>query len=275
MRLYDAARIADTVTASDAYTGDTFLCQFEPMSFSKIDGVSILKRQASIAPTVAIPTRGCITIEGQTYLVGHGAPDYWNGSVIRVTLILQGATGLAELNSIAAELAGTDPTEAYAALAFSKYQPDSDDSSRYQPQYQIFLAGSESAPADSLIKLGGAWYLVKESYISTSGLLVSLVNLIATPDFETITFSSQTYNPLTDAYTETTSSVKILRVKWSEHYKYLSIGSTQYERGDQQLFLLKATTPKPSDTLTLSDGVWKVLSVQDEGLLWTCHARRA
>ena len=40
-----------------------------------------------------------------------------------------------------------------------------------------------------------------------------------------------------------------------EHYKYLSIGSTQYERGDQQLFLLKATTPKPSDTLTLSDVV--------------------
>ena len=55
MNLYNAAKRFNTQLAADAYTGDTFMCQFEPMSFSKIDGVSIEKRQLSVEPTVAIP----------------------------------------------------------------------------------------------------------------------------------------------------------------------------------------------------------------------------
>ena len=90
MNLYNAAKRFNTQLAADAYTGGTFMCQFEPMSFSKIDGVSIEKRQISVEPTVAIPPRGAITIEGKTYLVGHGAPDFWQGDPIRITLIIQG-----------------------------------------------------------------------------------------------------------------------------------------------------------------------------------------
>jgi hypothetical protein len=43
MNLYNAAKRFNTQLAADAYTGGTFMCQFEPMSFSKIDGVSIEK----------------------------------------------------------------------------------------------------------------------------------------------------------------------------------------------------------------------------------------
>ena len=41
MNLYNAAKRFNTQLAADAYTGGTFMCQFEPMSFSKVDGVSI------------------------------------------------------------------------------------------------------------------------------------------------------------------------------------------------------------------------------------------
>jgi hypothetical protein len=274
MKLSNAAKLGNTQVASDAYGSATFKCQYEPMSFAKIDGVSVRKRQISTSPDVTVPARGAIAINGDIYLVGHGAPDFFKNEVIRVSYIIQGADGLANLTSIATALANAAPVVAYAALVFSKYLPDSADSSKYPPQYQMFLAGSESAPADSLIQLAGKWYLAKESYVSTSGLRIALVNEIAEPAFETINYSGRTYVPATDSFSVGTSVVKILRIKWQEHFLYLSKGSETYERGDQQIFILKATTPKPSDTLTLSDGVWRVLAVQDDGAVWSCHVRR-
>ena len=275
MRLLDAARRFDRTTATDAYSAATFECQFEVLAYSKIDGVAVKKRQISTASSVTIPARRVVTIHGQTYLVGHGAPDFWNDDTIRLNYVVQGADGLANLTTIADELAGTAPGTAYAALAFAKYLPDAEDSSKYPPQYQVFLSGTESAPADSLIYLNSVWYLVKESYVSTSGLRVSLANVVESPNFEMATFTSRVYAPLTDTYVDTPSAIKVFRIKWAEHFEYLSKATEQYERGDLTVMMLKAVTPDPPDTLTLSDGVWRILSAQDEGLTWNCHARRA
>jgi hypothetical protein len=275
MRLLDAARRFDKTTATDAYSATTFKCQFEVLAYSKIDGVAVKKRQISTASSVTIPARRVVTIHGQTYLVGHGAPDFWNDDTIRLNYVVQGADGLANLTTIADELAGTAPGTAYAALAFAKYLPDAEDSSKYPPQYQVFLSGTESAPADSLIYLNSVWYLVKESYVSTSGLRVSLANVVDSPNFEMATFTSRVYAPLTDTYVDTPSAIKVFRIKWAEHFEYLSKATEQYERGDLTVMMLKAVTPDPPDTLTLSDGVWRILSAQDEGLTWNCHARRA
>lgn len=275
MKLSRAAGMADTVTASDAYGTATFLVQYDPLSYSKVDGVQVRKRQISTAPSVVMPARGAATIDGQTYLVGHAAPDYWKGKVIRNTYVIQGADGVANLHSIATALAGTAPTTAYAALVFSKYMPEANDNSKYPPQYQVFLAGSEDAPADSLVQLGGVWYLVKQSYLSTSGLRVALANVLDEPAFESASFGAKTYDPITDTYSGGAASIAVLRVKWSEHFTYLSKASATFERGDLQVFMLKASSPKPSDSLTLSDGVWRVLSVQDETTYWSCHVRRA
>ena len=275
MRLLDAARRFDRTTATDAYSAATFKCQFEVLAYSKIDGVAVKKRQISTASSVTIPARRVVTIHGQTYLVGHGAPDFWDDETIRLNYVVQGADGLANLTTIADELAGTAPGTAYAALAFAKYLPDAEDSSKYPPQYQVFLSGTESAPADSLIYLNSVWYLVKESYVSTSGLRVSLANVVESPNFEMATFTSRVYAPLTDTYVDTPSAIKVFRIKWAEHFEYLSKATEQYERGDLTVMMLKAVTPDPPDTLTLSDGVWRILSAQDEGLTWSCHARRA
>jgi hypothetical protein len=275
MNLEKVARRFDTTIATDAYSTATFLCQFEVLSYSKIDGVAVKKRTISTAENITVPARRVVDIGGQKYLLGTPAPDYWDNGTIRLNFVIQGADGLADLTTIAAELAGTPPATAYAALAFAKYLPDAEDSSRYPPQYQVFLSGTESAPADSLVKLNSVWYLIKESYISTSGLRVSLANAIDSPNFETATFSSRVYNPVTDTHTTTNTTMKIFRVKWSEHFRYLSKASEQYERGDQQVFTLKSVTPDPPDNFVLSDGTWKVVSSQDEGLTWSCHVRRA
>ncbi len=275
MKLYNAARMGDTLLAADTYNPATTLyVGYDPLSYSKIDGVAVKKRMVSAAPSVSMPLRGVLTIDGQTYLVGHGAPDYWKGSEIRVNYVIQGADGLANLSSIASILADGVPDTAYAALVFSKYIPDTNDTSKLPPQYQIFLAGSEETPADSLVELNSKWYLIKQSYISTSGLRIALANELDTPVFETIPFGSGTYDPYTDSVTTTNATTKIMRVKWSEHFVYLSKASKTFERGDIQVFISKTKTPKPSDTLTLSDGTWRILSVQDDMGVWSCHARR-
>lgn len=276
MKLHKVANEYNTLTVSDAYGVGTFKAQFDPLSLSKIDGVQVRKRSISTAPDVVVPARGVVRINGDEYLIGEGAPDFWENSIIRKTYVIQGADGLANLTSVAGKLANTAPATAYAALAFSKYLPDANDNSRMPPQYQVFLAGSENAPADSLIELGTSTYLVKQSYISTSGLRIALANALDEPVFETINYNAQTYDPVTDTYSGATTSVKIMRVKWSEHYTYLTKADETYQRGDVQGMVLKSAMPaaKESDVLALSDGSWRVLSVQDEGATLSMHLRR-
>lgn len=277
-RLQRASNKYNDLQAADAYTPTSiFLCQFEPMSFSKIDGVAVRKRQISIAPGVTLPARGCITISGETYICSHPAPDFWRGSVIRQTVILQGSDGLAKFTTIADELNNAPGVQAHAAKVFAKYMPDQVDSSKYPPQYQIFMAGTESAPADSLIQIDSDWFLVKQSYESTSGMRVALSNLLESPTFETILAGERTYDPLTDSWSSTPTSAKVMRVKWSEHYEYLTADSTKYQVGDLQVFMLQSALPslKVGDSLTLSDGMWKVLSLRPEGTTWSIHARRS
>ena len=274
MKLSNIAGKFDNTVATDAYGSYSFKCQLAPLELFKIDGVAVKKRSLSTTANVAMPARGVVSIDGENYLVGTGTPDFWKGSVIRRNYVVQGADGLATLNSIAGALAQTGETTAYAAHLFARYLPESADSSKYPPQYQVFLAGVEVAPANSLVTISGQTYLIKESYVSTSGLRIALANMLDEPLFETISFGAKTYDPVTDTYTSAASSVRIMRVKWQEHFHYLTIGSTNYERGDQQIFFLKSATPKPSDMLTLSDGVWRVLSVLDEGTHWSVHVRR-
>ena len=276
MRLARAARLADKTVAHDAYSdADTFMCQLAPLELFRVEGVKIKVKQLSTAPDVTVPARGAIRINGEVFLIGHGSTDYWKGAPIRVNYVTQGADGLANLTTIAMALAEITPATAYAALVFSKYLPDANDSSRMPPQYQVFFAGTEDAPEDTLIQLASKWYLVKQSYLSTSGLRVALVNEVEEPSFETVTFGSRTYDPIADAYSSATSSTRIFRIKWSESFTYLSKASEGFERGDIQMFMLKTMAPKPSDTLALSDGTWRILSVQDEGGAWRCHGRRA
>ena len=278
MRLYRAARRGDTVTATDAYVttpgAPSFKCQLAPLELFRVEGTRIKIRQLSTAPDVTIPARGVIRINNDVFLIGHGVTDYWKGQPIRLNYVTQGVDGLATVTTIEGALAGNPGVQAYASAEFSRYMPEGADSSKYPPQYEVFLAESEAIDADMLVSLNGVWYLVKESYKSPSGVRVALSNVLEEPVFETVSFSVNTYDAINDETPAVTTSHPIMRVKWTEHYNYLSIGSETYERGDQQVFMLKTASPKPSDTLTLSDGVWRILAVQNEGTRWSCHVRR-
>ena len=276
MKLHNIARRFDKTVAVDAYNPATsFRCQLSPVALYKVDATAIRRREMSTAPDVVIPPRKTIQINNDVFLVGEDSPDQWNGSEIRNNYVLQGADFLANIYSLQQALANTAPSTAWCSLDFNKNMSDERQGSEYLSQYNIFFAGGEVVPTNSLINNGSRWFLVRQSYTSVSGLVVTLSNEIENPAFETVTFSTISYDPVTDMKVPVSNSVRALRIRWTEWFQYLSAASVQFERGDMRLFVLKTdVTAEAGDEITMSDGVWCVLSVLDEGAAWNCHVRR-
>ena len=278
MKLSNAAKMGDTQAALDAYnpSSGVFFVGLEPLSFSKIDGVAVKKRAMSVAPGVTMPLRGAVTIDGQTYLVGHGAPDYWHGSLIRTTYVMQGADGVSAILTVAEALGNLPGVAAYAATVFMKYAVDERTSSEFFPQYQVFLGGAETIAAGYLVHLDDRWFHIKEAYHSASGLIIALGNKFDNSIFETATITTKTYSPVTDTYASATTTAKILRFRRAESFDRVTTAQENNEQGDETVHVLKSAWPlvKQSDTLTLSDGPWRVLAVEDKGLTMSLHTRR-
>lgn len=276
MRLHKVAGRFDNTEAADAYNPTTtFKCQLAPLEMYRIEGTAVKKREMSTKPDVVLPTRRVIIIDGQAYLVSSASPDFWNGARIRTNYVIQGADDIASIHTIAGALINTPPATAYASLGFNKNMTDERQGSEYLSQYNIHLAATESVGADALINIGARWFLVRQSYVSVSGLLVTLANEIEGTVFETVNFDTRAYNPITDTWAVTPTSVKVLRVRWTDHFEYLTRGTEKFERGDAVVMIHKtATTPKAADVLTMSDGKWAIVNAHNYGLYWGCHARR-
>lgn len=276
MDLADVAGYFDTTIASDAYNAlATFPVQIEPLDMVKIDGAAVKRRVMSTTPDVVLPARQVIAIGTQHYLVGDGSPDHWFGEPIRVRYVLQGAEHLASVQTIAQVLANTAGTSAWVSIDFNKYGTDERDNSDYNPQYHIFFGGSEVVAENSVITAGGRTYLVRNAHKSVSGLVDALSNVIDDPVFDSVTLKARTYVVATDSFTEVPTTVRCLRVRWQDHFRYLTQGSTTHERGDMTLFLPAAQAVAAGDTVTLSDGLWRVLNVRSESGYKALLVRRA
>ncbi len=276
VKLSSAAKYFDKTTASDAYSSlTTFKCQIDPLDMYRVDGTRIKIRTMSTAPGVTLPARGAIIVHGQAYLVGDVSVDQWNDENIRNRYVLQGADYIAEVQTISEVLSDTAGTLAYASIDFNKYNTDERDNSDYHPQYHVFFGGSETVPTNSIITAGARSYLVRKSHRTMAGLTDALSNELDDPVIDTATLVDRSYNPITDTYTDTPTAVRCVRVRWQDHFTYLSQGSTKYETGDMQVFVPLSVTPNPSDVVTLPDGDWRVLSVVDLTGYRSLHVRRA
>ena len=102
----------------------------------------------------------------------------------------------------------------------------------------------------------------------------ALANELDDPVVQVSVSTGRAYDPVTDSYTTTTSSVRAIIVRWQEYFEYLTQGSTKYERGDAQLFVLPAVLAKAGDTVSISGEDFKVLSHLDRTGYRTLHIRR-
>lgn len=275
MKLKNVAKFFDKTKAVDAYNSlYSFKCQVEPLDMYRTEGTRIKIRNMSTAPEVVIPVRRVIKIDGQAYIVSDSSLDHWSGEAIRSRYVLQGADHVVEIRTIAQVLENVPGVQAFASIDFNKYGTDERDSSEYHPQYHIFF-GEGVAAEHSIIHTTTKTYLVKNSYQTPSGLYDAICNELDDPVIDAVTFKSRTYVPITDSFTESSSTIRCIRIRWQDHFKYLSQGSEKFERGDIQVLVPLSMTPKAADIVDMSDGQWRVLSVVDGTGYRSLHMRRA
>ena len=274
MKLKNVSKFFDKTKAVDAYNSlYSFKCQVEPLDMYRTEGTRIKIRNMSTAPGVTIPARRVIKIDDQAYIVSDSSLDHWSGEAIRSRYVLQGADYVVEIRTIAQVLEDVAGVQAFASIDFNKYGTDERDSADYHPQYHIFL-GEGAANEHSIIHTTERTYLVKNSYKTPSGLYDAICNELDDPVIDAVTFKSRTYIPITDSFTESSSTTRCIRIRWQDKFTYLSQGSEKFERGDIQVLVPSSVTPKAADVVELSDGPWRVLSVVDGVGCRALHMRR-
>ena len=274
MKLKNVSKFFDKTKAVDAYNSSySFKCQVEPLDMYRTEGTRIKIRNMSTAPEVVIPARRVIKIDDQAYIVSDSSLDHWSGEAIRSRYVLQGADHVVEIRTIAQVLENVPGVQAFASIDFNKYGTDERDSSEYHPQYHIYF-GKETVGEDVLIHTVDRNYLVKNSYLTPAGIVDALANELDDPVVQVTVSTGRSYNPVTDSYTATTVSVRAVLVRWQEYFEYLTQGSTKYERGDAQLFVLPAVQAKAGDTVSIGGEDFKVLSHLDRSGYRSLHIRR-
>ena len=274
MKLKNVSKFFDKTKAVDAYNSRySFKCQVEPLDMYRTEGTRIKIRNMSTAPEVTIPARRVIKIDDQAYIVSDSSLDHWSGEAIRSRYVLQGADHVVEIRTIAQVLEDVAGVQAFASIDFNKYGTDERDSSRYHPQYHIYF-GKETVEEDYVVHTTSSNYLVKNSYLTPAGIVDALANELDDPVVQVGVSTGRAYDPVTDSYTATTSSVRAIIVRWQEYFEYLTQGSTKYERGDAQLFVLPSVHAKAGDTVSISGEDFKVLSHLDRTGYRTLHIRR-
>ena len=275
MKLKNVSKFFDKTKAVDAYNSSySFKCQVEPLDMYRTEGTRIKIRNMSTAPEVVIPVRRVIKIDDQAYIVSDSSLDHWSGEAIRSRYVLQGADHVVEIRTIAQVLENAPGVQAWASIDFNKYSTDERDSADYHPQYHIFL-GEDTAAEHTIIHTTERTYLVKNSYKTPSGLYDAICNELDDPVIDAATFKVRTYNPITDSFTDSSSTIRCIRLRWQDYFTYLSQGSEKFERGDIQVLVPSSVTPKAADVIDMSDGQWRVLSVVDGTGYRSLHMRRA
>jgi len=141
------------------------------------------------------------------------------------------------------------------------------------PQYHIFF-GNEVVPLNSIVKADGRHYLVMNSHRTVAGLVDALSNELESPVVDSASFKVRTYNPITDSYTEVATTVRCIKVRWQDHFSYLTQDSTKYLPGDMQVFIPDGVSHKAGDGVTIGATDWTILSTIQENGYQSLHVRR-
>lgn len=276
MRLQAAANRFNDVPCLDAYgTAVLFKCQTDLADGNKRDSVTAERRTISVAPGTTLPARRAVKIGDSIYLLGNETPDFFGGQHIRTEVVAQEAPNLATIHTFEGICLNHSGQQAYTNLAWVKNLVDSTQSSLQTPEFQAFFAGYEGIAVDQLIVIESKAYLVKVVFPGPAGYDIAMVEEMPTPWLETASVTVGTFDPVSETRSGSTVSVRVLRLRWESFYRYKSTVAPKYAPGDIQVMLAKsAVTPAVGMVLPLSDGNWKVASISDEGLVWSCRAAR-
>lgn len=276
MRLAAAARAFDNLECLDAYTGyRLFYGQLGLYDDNKRDSETAERRVLSTEADIRLPTRGVIQAGGIRFILGHANTDFFRrGEPIRVSRPVHEAPELVRVRSLSQVVLDQQGFTAYAGRAWVKNNAFTEQSSALAPQHHIFFASCESIPDSSLLTFAGRLYVVRTKNVGAAGMLVTTCDELPEPSIEVGSIVSGGYDAVAESYSGSSTSIRILRMRWQSLFHYRNVAGPTFGPEDMQIALPKTVTVVPGAKLTLSDGVWYIASAADEYGVWLCRATR-
>lgn len=276
MDLRSAATWFDQTVCEDAYGTDTFYAQLEPLDYYKLDGASVKRRIMSTGPGVTLPARMTIRIDGQVYLVGDRTPEHFQGDLVRNRYVMSGADSQVTVRSTEQALNESGGSSVWATLVFAKIQTDERFSSLPVAEFRVFLGPQEVLKEHDIVIDGSDAYLVVAPYKSDSGLISGVALRLETAVPEHAVYWTNSYNPVTDTNTESGTNAKVIRLRWSQDFRFMTMGTPKYEHGDMTMLGLSSifSAVKQNQRITCGGAEWSVLTSENIGAVTRMHVRR-
>lgn len=281
MNLTQAAKYFDKTVCVDAYGIISFLGQLDLYDDSKRDGITVERRILSVAPTINLPARRTLLIEGETWIVGGKNVDSFQGSPIRIKYVIHKASTLGSIKTPKQKLT-TGGTPVYSAAVWLKDSKDVVSSSKLFSFMNTFFALGENVVAGDILTLGVDSYRIRNVYESAAGIQIGEASTMPKDTLQAISylaFGAQAYNAAADSYG--TASPVVCNVLWErfqDSYNYESAAAPTYVPGDILMVIEKSNvlSPRAGDQITYQGVTWLVISFQDDNrTCWEVQVRRA
>lgn len=277
MDLHDAATFFDDDPILDGYTG-AYLFDGQSSSFndSSSDGATNRRRVLSIGVGIGIPSRRCISVHSERWLVGTGTFDGFVGSPIRQHFNTKRVTDLLAVLTPGQALAAAAGTSAYAQKMYFKDTVNALTDAEYDAQWNIFIAPAEPAGKGTFLRdAGGQLYRVRNDYLPTEGLRILQCDELDDDAFRTCVFDTGTYNPVTETATAGTTTVNGIVLDSPKTYRFRHMSDDRIQPGDMAAYFPTSLTLKPGMTFTMSSQKWRIMTVQTEIDANLAHVRLA
>lgn len=273
--IFDVASHFDDVACVDSYTGAAlFSGQFSSFIESAPDGSTTQKRTLSLAPASSIPARRCISYQGETWIVGDGNVDMIYNTPTRKAYWMKKSFGLFIRYTPLQSLNGSAGTVSHASLKYLKDTVNGVSDSQYDPQWGFDFSQGETVNKGDYIKSGSTYYRVRVSYIDGSGFLLAVCDQLDPDCFVTVTKTSTgAFNPVTDTYISSSTSVSGLIMEPYKLYSYFTQADPRFTAGDKTLVTAAALVV--GSTVAINSESWKVQSCYPETDAFASHIRRA
>lgn len=281
MDIFDAARFFDDMAVVDAYTNaPLFTCGMDQDGGTESDGAASWRRTCS-ASRIVIPSRGVVRIGGEVFIAGRITRNYFDNQVIREHLLLHPSDGLFTIGP-ARQFIEASPgmRQFHGALAVRKQTKEAGESSQLFNVYDIYTSLTENAARDVIIRdPNNVFYRVQNSELQTGNYRTIYASELGPSALLQVTYtpSSGVYNPITDI-TGTGAPILIWAFfeRYQSNYRYMTWAAEKFQNGDRILTVnaVNVVTPVSDETVTVSGVVYRVLSVQSDGLgCWELHLR--
>lgn len=277
MRMRAAARYFDKQPANDAYTDRfAFRCVYSGFDNISGDGSTNRRRLMSVDPDVVIPTRRCVTLGAQRWLVGAPTDDGFAGETIRHTYNVKRVTNLMQVLTAGQAATGASPLAVYAQRYYFKDSVDQATSSQYDTFWNIFFTTNEPVSRDAFLRdEAGRVYHVRGAYEVPEGFIIAQSDQLDADAAQTAVFKTGAYDRATDSFASGSTTTTVLQFEPTKFYRFRQQAESQLKPGDKAIIVSAAVTPHAGMRFTMLSREWQTVTAQVQGDGWLLLARLA